>query len=438
MTNSDDGTASPGMAVPPNVSMLESRRVFMQVRIHFVPRFVLVTAFAMPACSGSSGGGSTSNAGGGTSTTGGTTAFADSGSTGGNSPGGAASPDGGTTSASATGGNLAVGGSNPNGGSGAAQVRWIGRVNASNAAAVKFAWSGTGFVASVQGSKISVKLQSESSAAFFQPVIDGTVGQRFQVATGGAQTVVLASNLSPGMHQVELYRETEGMDGDSVFMGFVDGTLVGAPAAPGRLIEIVGDSISAGYGNLGTNPCSFTIDTESAYQAYGWQLGRLLKADVSDIACSGWGMYRAANGSTTSVMSSVYGNTLGTQASPAWDFAQKPDAVLINLGTNDSSSSDPGKPYEDAYVAFLKTVRSHYPNAWIFPTMGPMTGDPMLTTMRTHIANVITTFADSKVVQVNIDVQNTSTVGCDWHPTVAEDTTMANALKTALAAKLGW
>jgi len=70
--------------------------------------------------------------------------------------------------------------------------------------------------------------------------------------------------------------------------------------------------------------------------------------------------------------------------------------------------------------------------------MGPMTSDPLLTTMRTHITNVITTFGDSKVVQVNLDVQDTASVGCDWHPTVAEDTIMANALKTALAAKLGW
>ncbi len=218
-----------------------------------------------------------------------------------------------------------------------------------------------------------------------------------------------------------------------------NGTLVGAPAAPGRLIEIVGDSISAGYGNLGTNPCSFTIDTESAYQAYGWQLGRLLSADVSVIACSGWGMYRDYGGGTANVLSKVYGNTLGTLSnSPAWSFAPKPDAVVIDLGTNDSSSSDPGKPYETAYVSFLQTVRSHYPNAWIFLAIGPMTGEPTLTTMRTHIANVIATFADSKVVQVNIDPESTATVGCDWHPTVAEDTIVANTLKTAVAAKLGW
>jgi lysophospholipase L1-like esterase len=290
-----------------------------------------------------------------------------------------------------------------------------------------------------------VQLQSESSAAFYQPVIDGTVGQRFQVAAGAAQTVVLADNLAAAEHQVELYRDTESMYGDSVFSGFVDGTLVGAPTAPGRLIEIIGDSISAGYGNLGVeihppwdNTCSFTLDTEAAYQAYSMQLGRLLHADVSIIAHSGWGVYRGYDGSTSGVMSSIYETTLGTQASPPWSFAPQPDAVLINLGTNDSATGDPGQAYEDGYVTFLKNVRSHYPNAWILLTMGPMTSDPMLTSMRTHIANVVTTAADSKVVKVDIDVQDATATGCDYHPNVAEDTKLATALQGAIAAKLGW
>ena len=127
-----------------------------------------------------------------------------------------------------------------------------------------------------------MRLQTEGAApsTFFQPVIDGSAGARFQVAAGPPQTVILGSGLATGDHTVELYRESEGMYGDSVFLGFADGTLKGAPPAPGRFIEIVGDSISAGYGNLGTeihppwdNTCSFSLDTESAYQAYARSWG---------------------------------------------------------------------------------------------------------------------------------------------------------------------
>jgi lysophospholipase L1-like esterase len=308
------------------------------------------------------------------------------------------------------------------------------------------AWSGTGLVAVVNGSKISVQLQTEGgSPAFFHPVVDGRTGTRFQVASGAAQTVVLGNNLAAGDHAVELYRDTEGMYGDSVFLGFVDGVVKGAPAASGRLLEVVGDSISAGYGNLGMevhppwdNTCSFTFDTEAAYQSYAWMLGRTLGAEVSIIARSGWGMYRDNTGATSGVLSSVYGDTLGTQTSPAWDFHRQPQGVLINLGTNDGATGDPGKPYEDAYVAFLKTVRSHYPNAWIFLTLGPMTSDPLLTMMRGHLTAVVAAAGDPKVVTIDLATQDTTMTGCDYHPNVAEDQVMATALAPAIKAKLGW
>lgn len=324
-------------------------------------------------------------------------------------------------------------------------VRWIGRVDASSPGSVKFAWSGSGFVANVTGTKVSVSLQADGSAAFFQPVIDGIVGQRFQVANGTTQTVVLGDNLAAGSHRVELYRDTEGMYGHSAFLGFVDGTLNPPPAPPGRLLEIIGDSISAGYGNLGVethppwdNTCSFSLDTEAAYQAYSWQLARSLMADVSIVARSGWGVYRDYDGNTSGVLSSVYANTLGTQARPSWVFLQQPDAVLINLGTNDSAKGDPGKPYEDEYVKLVGTVRSHNPTAWIFLTIGPMTAEPMLTTMGQHLANVVTKLADPKVVKIDIPVQDATSTGCDYHPNVAEDRKMAEALRGPIASKLGW
>jgi lysophospholipase L1-like esterase len=324
-------------------------------------------------------------------------------------------------------------------------VRWIGRVDASNPANVKFAWSGSGFVANVTGTKVSVSLQAEGSAAFFQPVIDGVAGERFQVANGATQTVVLGDNLPPGSHRVELYRDTEGMYGHSVFVGFVDGTLNPPPPPPGRLLEVIGDSISVGYGNLGVethppwdNTCSFSLDTESAYQAYSWQLARSLKADVNIVGRSGWGVYRDYDGNTAGVLSSVYANTLGTQPMPAWAFLQQPDAVLINLGTNDSAKGDPGQPYEDAYVKLLGTVRSRNPKAWIFLTIGPMTAEPMRTTMVAHLANVVTKLADPKVVKIDIPVQDATSTGCDYHPNVAEDRRMAETLRAPIASRLGW
>ena len=40
--------------------------------------------------------------------------------------------------------------------------------------------------------------------------------------------------------------------------------------------------------------------------------------------------------------------------------------------------------------------------------------------------------------KINLDVQNTATTGCDYHPNVAEDRVMATRITAAIREKLGW
>ena len=60
-----------------------------------------------------------------------------------------------------------------------------------------------------------------------------------------------------------------------------------------RRIEIVGESIEAGYGCEGPDPsCGYTPATQSAYAAWGSVLGRSLNAEVSMAVWSGKGEWR--------------------------------------------------------------------------------------------------------------------------------------------------
>jgi lysophospholipase L1-like esterase len=417
--------------------------------------------FSLTGCgSGGGGGGGGGAAPGGAGNLGGGAPIAGTSAAGASSAGTASagtaqggSANGGSASGgSSSGGASGVGGSSSaagaaGAGSGEPAIRWLGRVDARDSKAVKWGWSGAGLLASVRGTKVSVRLQTEGddASAYFAPVIDGKPGARFAVPRGSAMTVSLGENLSDGPHRVELYRESEGAGGNAIFLGFVDGEVLPPPASPSRLIEIVGDSISAGYGSLGKDVhppydqgCAFSLETESVYVSYGALLGRALDAEVSIVARSGWGMYRDFDGDTSNVLPSLFGRTLCSSASPAYDFVRQPDAVLINLGTNDSAPGDPGKPFEDAYVAFLETVRSKYANAWIFLTIGPMTSDPMLGTMRAHLASIVTRLNDPKIATLSVETQDVATTGCDYHPDVDEHERMAKALQTAIKSKLGW
>jgi Carbohydrate esterase 2 N-terminal/GDSL-like Lipase/Acylhydrolase family len=334
-------------------------------------------------------------------------------------------------------------------------VRWIGRVDPGDGSAVRFAWSGTGFVGTVSGTTINANMNSTgvSDPIYFQPVIDGDAGARIAV-TGGAQTVTIASGLADGDHRVEFYRETEGNLGLSIFQGFEAGTPKPPPPAPARLIEIIGDSISAGFGNLGAEQhpggaadpdggCPFTTATESAYMTYGEIAGRELGADVSIVALSGWGLYRDNQNSTARVIPSVYANTLGDRAAPPWGFSPQPQVVVINLGTNDFAMGDPGQTqFEGALTSFLATVRSKYAGAWIFVTTGPLLYGSGLTSAMAYIQAVVqmtNAAGDAKVKYLDFGQQNTSNgTGCQYHPNTTEHQAMADKLVKTIHALVGW
>jgi hypothetical protein len=337
----------------------------------------------------------------------------------------------------------------------AAGVRWVGRVDVSDARAIKLAWSGSGFVGNFSGEAVSAKLKTVGAGEiFFQPVVDGKPGTRFSVGSA-EKTVELAAGLGAGAHRVELYRETEGKGfGYSVFSGFAAGTPGAVPPASGRLIEVIGDSISAGFGNLGSEKhdgygpdpsggCVFSTETESAYLAYGHVAARAVHADASVLAGSGWGIYSDLQGNTKNVMPSLFATALGDRATPAWSFAVRPQAVVINLGTNDATAKTlTAQNFKPAYLAFIATVRSKYPQALILCALGSMLSGVDRTNAEQFLKEIVAELGgkgDEKVKLLDLGTQDAlAGTGCSWHPNITEDARMAALLAAELQASLGW
>lgn len=370
-------------------------------------------------------------------------------------------PPGGTGAAGTSGNGGASGGSGGSGGTAgsgasdagadgvvAAGVRWMGRVDTTDASGPRFAWSGTGFAARFSGTSIAVNLKNDD-AYFFQAVIDGKKGERFRAVKGQAMRTV-ATGLAPGTHTLELYREIEGSYGTSQFLGVSEGTLLSPPPPPARRIEFIGDSITAGYGNLGNephpnygnpSPCTFTFDTQSAYMSYGAVAARALGAEPSLVAASGWGVYRSRTSDMDEVLPKIYANTLGPRSTPAWDFRVKANAVVINLGTNDFAPGDPGNAYTTALGVFADTVREKNPAAWIFVAVGSMYSTQQHAKALAYAQSVATARGGdaNKITAVDLGSQDAlQGTGCDWHPSAAEDQRMADALVPVMKQKLGW
>ncbi len=401
-----------------------------------------VLALLAGACGSSTSEGShdAGNSGGAIGTGGGTATGGTVGTGGVAATGGAIGTGGGT----ATGGAAGAGGQ-PSPGVVAAGVRWVGRVDLTDAQHPRFSWSGTGFVARFSGTSLSIQINS-SGSFLFKPVVDDTPGAVITIASG-QQTAAIASGLAAGTHTVALYRQTEGSQGDSQLMGITvggGGALATPPDAPARLIEVIGDSITCGYGTLGTLSDSECFSTESHWDTYGAVAARALGADLSTIAMSGQGAYRNYGGDMNNTLPMVYTRALTNDATPAWDFRTQPQAVIVNLGTNDISNGkgDPGAPFETAYAGLLANVRSKYPTAWIVCIIGPLLSGSDLTTIQGHIRNVVNARVAAGDHQVElfdqIAAQSSDKAACQYHPNPAENQIMAGQIVTELKARLGW
>jgi lysophospholipase L1-like esterase len=326
---------------------------------------------------------------------------------------------------------------------GPAAVRYVGRVDLSDALGGKFAWSGSGVVARFMGASVAVKLTGGQE---YTVLIDGMLQPKL-APTGGSTPI--ASGLASGAHTIELYRRTEANQGISQFQGLTfdsGGVLLSAPPLPSRRLEIVGDSITVGYGNEGADQnCKFTPQTENHYLTYGAIAARSLGAELHTLGWSGRGMvcnYGDDAQSCSDPFPNVYDRTLPTQTDSAWDFSKyQPHAVIINLGTNDfSTNQDPSAAqFTDAYRAFLLHVRSKYPDALILCTCGPLLYGAELDLVRGYISAAVAATGDDDITTFDIPSQSASDgLGCDYHPNVTTHQKMADLLVAKLEAELGW
>jgi lysophospholipase L1-like esterase len=312
-------------------------------------------------------------------------------------------------------------------------VHLVGRMETSDAAGPRFAWSGSGVVAEFSGTEVTLRLD-DSGQNQFTVVIDGELAPKL-MTVAGPNDYLLVSGLVPGTHRIEIYRRTEASFGPTQFLGFdfgADGVLLPQPPVA-RRIEIIGDSVSAGYGNEGMLPCGFTPDTENHYLTYGAIAARALGAELTTVAWSGKGIVYNYDMDTVEPMPALYGRTLPQDSNSTYDFATAPDVVVINLGTNDfSTEGDPTiELFADEYTKLLERVRAAYPTAFILGTVGPLLSGADLSAARAGIAAGVSAFeaaGGSNVRAWEMNVPNGEPPGCDSHPNLATHQAMADAL----------
>ena len=332
-------------------------------------------------------------------------------------------------------------GAQPEAGPVLSTVHFVGRFDLRDAEGPRFEWAGTGLIARFQGTGISIRLRGVASSHQFTVVIDGTTITRL-VLTAPEATYMLAEGLPVGEHVVEVHRRTEALFGPTQFLGFTvaGGQLVPSAAPAARHVEVIGDSITNGYGNEGASAaCGFSAETENEYVAFGARTARALGATHTAIAWSGRGLRVNYNDDAYPTVPTLFERTLATEETQPWDFSRiTPDVVVVYLGTNDTwSAPDPGVEFTTAYVAFLGRIRSVYPAAQIFVAAAPERQG--VVTRAGAAVEARNANGDAAVHFFQFDPYDSALgIGCDYHPSAASHAVMAEKLSAAIRAIMGW
>jgi lysophospholipase L1-like esterase len=328
-------------------------------------------------------------------------------------------------------------------------VRFLGRVNPDTR---ELTWPGTGVSFTFTGSSASIGIEAVSGTNSAELTVDG---QATVITEVNGTSITTPAGLSNGNHTVELRKRSEATYG-IITIGNVttDGTL-GPDVYSDRKIQVIGDSITVGYGLDGELPCVNSAALENNPKTYAALAADDLNADIDVIAWSGIGIVRnyASTDDTGDIMPqrwTRYGafDPLNSYTFPANDT---PDAVVINLGTNDFGYGDNIRPklnpadYTAGMVNFVKTLKSHYPDAAYFLLTSPMLNDgwpsaeeAQKTTQTNALNAAIEQLKNSTNIQLVDMPSQGSDVGCDYHPNAATHAEEAKILSAALAKELGW
>ncbi len=203
-----------------------------------------------------------------------------------------------------------------------------------------------------------------------------------------------------------------------------------------HLVEFIGDSITCGYGvDDEDSSHHFATATEDVTRAYAFHTARLLDVDCMLFSASGFGIISGFTDDPRQPLKDQripdYYHSVGFSRDQfpgginptkiPWDFSiMRPEAVVINLGTNDDSfcQDDPNKQqtYMEAYERFLQNVRQCNPQAELFCVLGIM-GQRLCPWMEKACENFRQHTGDSRIHTLRLPEQD-GNIGyvADFHP----------------------
>lgn len=352
-------------------------------------------------------------------------------------------------------------------------LRIIGRAGREKSPLNLF-WTGSGVELCTRGSELWVRFISDYSTLepWISIYLNGTQISRLMLPAGEHELCVYRGFATDTANRIRILRESQAMPADEdCFVqigGFrFDGEFENLPQRKYKL-EFIGDSITSGEGLAGALcETQWLPYLHSVKDHYALLTAEALNAEYSILSQGGYGVLAGWDNNPSSAMPLYYEETCGVLhgeqnrrlgAFEKHDFAfWQPDAVIINLGTNDDGAfhqpawrnpetgecfelrlnpdgsynmEDIGRFVETA-IDFLTVIRKNNPDAFIVWAYG-MLGTPLWEPIQRAIDQYVSKSADSRVKLVRLPEAKGVGVGPRNHPGPVNHRQAAEALTTAL------
>jgi len=311
-------------------------------------------------------------------------------------------------------------------------IEYSGRFDFDDPLQPKFSYSGSSIRAMFQGTSIKAVFSDNGNSNYYNVIVDGIVTKRINLISGSS-TYNLASGLSDGLHEIEIYKLTESNYGITTFTGFTLDTgknLVPIITARSLLFEYIGDSITCGSGIEGSSTTTQSNTNQNHYLSYAAITSRNFNAHHLAVCKSGVGLFLNYTSATlptdvesSNSMNNYYDRIHWTDATPLYNFAQILDMIFVNLGTNDFSKGVNNVKFEEAYYNFIDKLQVKSPGADIVVLLGPMIAGRNYTHFK-PILQSIATNANAKgkgnVHFFEMSQQGDLGTGSQNHPNIAQ------------------
>lgn len=300
-----------------------------------------------------------------------------------------------------------------------------------------YQWPGVYFETAFHGTAIEFAVGP--GAVILHLRVDGVDVATLEGPQPGAYRV---AGLDAGAHVLRLEAASESQAGPNRFGGFFlpPGSHALPLPARSRRIEFIGDSHTVGYGNRSPRRECDDGEVWSSTDntlAYGPRLARRYGADYRINAISGRGVVRNYGGAAADTLPQAWPFVLFDHSVREEDRGWQPQVVVIALGTNDFSTPLGGgerwkdraalqADYEQAYIAFVQSLRARWPQAhFLLWSTGLQGGE-----IRAAVQRVVARLRDTGEARIDhVPVDGLEMGGCHWHPSLADHARIATTLQ---------